>query len=179
MNTGTVLIVEDQKGLAEAYTTVISTVYETKTATSGEEALEKVDDTVDVVILDRRMPGMSGDKVLAEFIDRGISATVAMLTAVEPDVDILEMPFDDYVTKPIDNEELITLVETLIERGRHTEQIQQYFRLEAKKSALEDANRDTCPEYEGLIDEMHSIQSDLDTAVEGIRSDLDPRERFD
>lgn len=174
-NSTTVLIVEDQEGLADAYETVVGTRYETRVATSGAQALEEIDEAVDVVLLDRRMPGMAGDEVLAEFVERGVTAAVAMLTAVEPDVDIVEMPFDDYVTKPIDNDELLALVETLQKRSQHDEQVQQFFRLAAKKSALENANKEDSAEYDQLVDEMRALRTDIDAALEEMVGDADPR----
>lgn len=172
----TVLIVEDQEQLAEAYTTVLSTEYETKTATSGNEALERIDESVGVVILDRRMPGMSGDEVLAAFVERGFTATVAMLTAVEPDVDIIEMPFDDYVTKPIDNDELLALVETLFERREHDERAQQFFSLAAKKKALEKADKQHKPEYDQLVSRMERLRERIGTVLDESVSSADSRE---
>ncbi|WP_436900582.1 response regulator transcription factor [Halovenus halobia] len=174
-NSTTVLIVEDQEGLAEAYETVVGTKYETRVATSGAQALEEIDDAVDVVLLDRRMPGMAGDEVLAEFVERGVTAAVAMLTAVEPDVDIVEMPFDDYVTKPIDNDELLALVETLQKRSQHDEQIQRFFRLAAKKQALENANKEDSTEYDQLVGEMRALRTDIDAALDEVVGDADPR----
>ncbi len=174
-NSTTVLIVEDQEGLADAYETVVGTRYETRVATSGAQALEEIDEAVDVVLLDRRMPGMAGDEVLAEFVERGVTAAVAMLTAVEPDVDIVEMPFDDYVTKPIDNDELLALVETLQKRSQHDEQVQQFFRLAAKKSALENSNKEDSAEYDQLVDEMRALRTDIDAALEEMVGDADPR----
>lgn len=168
----TVLIVEDQEGLAGAYETVVGTEYETRVANSGAEALEQIDDSVDVVLLDRRMPGMTGDEVLAEFVERGVTASVAMLTAVEPDVDIVEMPFDDYVTKPIDNDELLALVETLRLRSEHDDEIQRLFRLAAKETVLEDADKEATAEYERLVAEIERLRSEVDTALDEITGDV-------
>lgn len=173
----TVLIVEDQEGLAEAYTTVLAAEYETRTATSGAEALEKIDETVDVVILDRRMPGMSGDEVLAAFVERGITAKVAMLTAVEPDVDIVDMSFDDYVTKPIDNDALIKLVDTLLERSEYDERTQRFFRLAAKRTALERADRQNTVEYDEVVDRMEELRAGIETTLEAVDQDIDPSNR--
>ena len=60
----TVLVVDDEEAVADAYTAQLEGEYETRTAYSGKEALETVDDGVDIVLLDRRMPGRSGDEVL-------------------------------------------------------------------------------------------------------------------
>jgi CheY-like chemotaxis protein len=40
-----------------------------RTAYGGHEALEELSDDVDVILLDRRMPGLSGDEVLEEVRD--------------------------------------------------------------------------------------------------------------
>ena len=170
----TVLIVEDQRGLAEAYETVVGMEYETRLATSGHEALEAMDEAVDVVLLDRRMPGMSGDEVLATFTERGFSAMVAMLTAVEPGVDIVEMAFDAYVTKPIDNEELLDLIDTLHQRSEYGERVQQFFSLAGKKSALEDASKDDTDEYAQVLTEMQTLHEEVGPVLEDVSEQIDP-----
>ena len=106
----TVLAVDDEPDLAELYRVYLDPAYDVRIATGGEEALDAMDETVDVVLLDRRMPDMSGHEVLDAIRGEGYDARVAMLTAVEPDVDIVEMPFDDYKTKPVTKEDLLTLV---------------------------------------------------------------------
>jgi DNA-binding response OmpR family regulator len=132
----TVLAVDDEPDLAELYRVYLDPAYDVRIATGGEEAIDAMDDTVDVVLLDRRMPGMSGHEVLDEIRDEGYDARVAMLTAVEPDVDIVEMPFDDYKTKPVTKEDLVTLVEVLLHRAAFDEQSQKFFALASKKAAL-------------------------------------------
>lgn len=170
----TVLIVEDQEGLAEAYSTVIASEYTVRTATSGEQALTKMDESVDVVILDRRMPGMSGDEVLEKLAERGETPSIAMVTAVEPDVDIIEMPLNEYVTKPIDNKELLDLVAVLLERDAHTDQMGRYFQLAAKQRALETADREKTTEYSDLTTELEELRNQLGSQIDDLPSKLDP-----
>lgn len=43
------------------------------------------------------MPGMSGQEVLEAIRDRGYGCMVAMLTVVEPDIDIIKIGFDKYL----------------------------------------------------------------------------------
>ena len=45
------------------------------------------------------MPQLSGDEVLASIRDRGLDYRVAMVTAIPPDFDTLEVPFDDVTTR--------------------------------------------------------------------------------
>lgn len=166
--TATVLVVDDDEGLAELYKTFLASAYTVSTTTSGGEALEQVDATVDIVLLDRRMPGMTGDEVLAELRDRGLDCQVAMLTAVEPDADIVDMPFDDYKTKPVDQNDLVGLVEVLLKRSTYDEQSQQYFSLASKKAALEAAGNDQTDEYHALVEQMDDLREELETTLDEI-----------
>jgi DNA-binding response OmpR family regulator len=101
-------------------------------ATSGADALAAVDDAVDVVLLDRQMPETTGEAVLDELRARGVDCQVAMLTAVEPDGDVLGMPFDDYRTKPVARSELVGLVKSLLARATYDERTRALFRLASK-----------------------------------------------
>ncbi len=81
-----VLVVEDEPDLADLYATWLRGEYRVRVAYGGREALEKLDDEVEVVLLDRRMPDLSGDEALKEIRERGFDCRVAMVTAVEPDL---------------------------------------------------------------------------------------------
>lgn len=163
-----VLLADNESKLVELYAKFLDSRYDVRTATSGEEALEKVDETVDVALLDRRMPEMSGDEVLGEIRKRGIDVRVAMLTAVEPDVDIVDMPFDDYKIKPVDKDDLIGVVEVLLERNTYDKQSQQFFSLASKKASLELAGKDNTTEYEQLVDKIDEIRGEIDETLESV-----------
>jgi len=175
-----ILVVEDEPDLAELYAIYLSDVYEVQTATNGETALELVDDGIDVVLLDRRMPDMTGDEVLDEIRTRGINSQVAMITAVEPDTDILEMPFDDYLVKPVTQEDLHGLVEVLLRRADYDDRSQEFFRLASKKAALEsapDVSVGEVDEYKELTQRMEEIRAELDDTLADLSED-DFRDAF-
>jgi CheY-like chemotaxis protein len=130
-----VLVAEDEKELADLYTIWLSEEYEVVTAHDGEEAVEKYDEDVDVVLLDRRMPKMSGDEALEEIRDGPGDCMAAMVTAVEPKKDILSMEFEEYLRKPTSKDELTELTENLISLSESDED-SRAFELEAKSSAL-------------------------------------------
>jgi DNA-binding response OmpR family regulator len=90
-----VLVVDDEAAVADLYGEMLAERYDVETAYGGTEALEVVDETFDIVLLDRRMPDRSGDEVLREMRRRNLDCRVAMVTAVEPDLDIIDMAFDD------------------------------------------------------------------------------------
>lgn len=88
----------------------------------GSTGLERAStDIYDVIVLDLRLPGLSGVEVLRTLRDRGVSTPVLVLTAndvVESKVQVLRTGADDYVTKPFAFEELLARVEALIRRPK-------------------------------------------------------------
>lgn len=78
---------------------------------------------VDVVLLDMRMPGMSGLDVLQKMHEEGIATPVIMLTAfgnVSSAVESMKIGAWDYLTKPTDNDELLAVVKKAAEHVRLT-----------------------------------------------------------
>jgi predicted DNA binding protein/DNA-binding NarL/FixJ family response regulator len=134
--TGKVLVVDDERNLADLYTTWLSDAYEVVTAYDGEEAIEKYDEEVDVVLLDRRMPGMSGEEVLKEVKRLPGDCVAGMVTAVEPEEDILSMDFEDYVQKPVSDDELLGVVDDLITLSEYDERLRRSYEIQAKSAAL-------------------------------------------
>lgn len=161
----TVLAVDDDDDVRVTYELWLDDDWRVETAASGSEALEKLDETVDVVVLDRMMPGLSGDEVLERIRDRDIDCRVVMVTAVNPDFDIVEMPFDAYFAKPIERKELNDTVETLLERTRHDEKLQEYYSLVEKRATLEcEKSRQALqndPRYETLTNRIQELETDL------------------
>jgi two-component system response regulator TctD len=73
----------------------------------------------DAVLLDMRLPGMSGKQVLARLRRRGNDVPVLMLTAhgsVDDKIDCFNAGADDYVVKPFDARELVARIRALIRR---------------------------------------------------------------
>ena len=79
--------------------------------------------SVDVVLLDMRMPGMSGQEVLQRLHEEGNFPPVIMLTAfgnVGSAVEAMKIGAWDYLTKPTDNDELLAVVQKAAEHVRLT-----------------------------------------------------------
>ncbi len=170
----TVLVVEDEPPLIEIYARWLEGEYEVRTAQNGSEALEQIDDEVDVALLDRLMPGMSGDEVLAEIRERAPDCRVAMVTAVEPDFDIIRMGFDDYLTKPVEKEMLLETVERLLARSNYKGLEQELYSLVSKRSALQSAKSaqeiSSSEEYAELESRIEELQSEIDAAMPEMES---------
>ena len=117
----TVLVVDDEPDIARAYAKWLEDDHEVEVETSGQDALESVDDAVDVLLLDRRMPGMSGDDVLEKLGELDVNPRVVMVTAVEPEFEMVALPFDSYLMKPVSGAELKSAVEAGGHKGEYGE----------------------------------------------------------
>jgi DNA-binding response OmpR family regulator len=169
-----VLIVEDEAELAEMYASYLSE-YETEIATGGEEALETVDGRFDVVLLDRRMPVVSGNEVLAAIEERGIDCRVAMVTAVDPDFDIIDLRIDDYVVKPVRRGELRETVDRLFALDEYDEQMQKLTTKRIKRNLLEVEKARTelseSEEFQRLQEEITALESEVESLADEIEID--------
>lgn len=170
-----VLVVDDEPDVADAYAAQLKGEFTVLTAYGGQDALDSIDASVDVVLLDRRMPGISGDEVLETIRNRGIEARVAMVTAVDPDFDIIDMPFDDYVIKPVSRDDLIETVERLLTTSDYEQKLQRYHSLAGKHATLlankpqsELADND---EFQQLSSQMDQLQEELDDQVTSFSDD--------
>jgi DNA-binding response OmpR family regulator len=186
----TVLIVDDEQDVADSYAEALREEYSVTVAYSGAGALDALDEHVDVMLLDRRMPDISGDEVLERVRDRSIDCRVVMVTAVEPTLDIVEMPFDEYLVKPVTGDQLIDVVERMLVRETLEAQVQRMFVLASKMATLESKltyeQLDQSDEYETLRAEFDSLRSDvelpdstddpyLEATIEKVQALLDER----
>jgi CheY-like chemotaxis protein len=119
-----VLVVDDEDAVRQAIAGLLrARGFDSVTAGSGDEALEKLrTEYFDVMVCDVRMPGMSGLEVLSQalMIERGLP--VLMLTAandLETARDALERGAMDYLTKPIEMEDLTSAVNSAAEHRRY------------------------------------------------------------
>ncbi|ESS09035.1 MAG: HoxA-like transcriptional regulator [uncultured archaeon A07HN63] len=167
-----VLVVEDEPDLADLYATWLKTDYRVRTAYGGEEAVDQLDDEIDVILLDRRMPGLSGDEVLEEVRERGIDCRVSMVTAVEPDFDIIEMGFDTYLVKPVQRDTLSETIEDLLTRDSYESGVQELFSLSSKKALLESEKSQSAladnEEYQTLSERIEELREELDTTMDSL-----------
>lgn len=171
-NHGTVLAVDDEEAYLEAYDEWLGEEFDVRTAADGEAALARLDETVDVVLLDRRMPGISGATVLERIRDRGLNCRVAMATGVEPDLDVIDMAFDDYLLKPVTGDEVRRMVETLLERRTLDEHLRECYALVSKKTVLEgtmdEDQLESTSEYQELRERLASVTARANASIDDL-----------
>ncbi|PSP65940.1 DNA-binding protein [Halobacteriales archaeon QH_6_68_27] len=168
----TVLVVDDNRAVADTYAAFLDERYAVRTAYGGEAALETLDASVDVVLLDRRMPDRSGDEVLAEINSRALDPRVVMLTAVDPDFDIVDMPFDAYVVKPVERADVTRIVAEMVERAGYDDEFRRFLSLASKKVALEreksEAELAASDEYDRVERRLADLRESLGVDTEDV-----------
>jgi DNA-binding response OmpR family regulator len=170
--TATVLVVDDERDLADLYAAWLSGEYDVRTAYGGQEALDILNADIDVALIDRLMPQVSGDEVLEQIRQSSYDCRVSMVTAVEPDFDIIEMGFDEYMVKPIRREELTGVVESLLSRSAYDSQLQEFFSLASKRAALQSQKGqhelENSEAYHELTERVEQLRTELDRTAEDL-----------
>ena len=117
-----ILIVEDDRDLAAALDDALRFEgYATRSAYNGLEAVRMLaEQSIDIVLLDRDLPIMSGDAVMETIASNDIPVSVLMLTAaaqVRDRINGLELGADDYLIKPFADPELLARIRALHRRA--------------------------------------------------------------
>lgn len=175
MSSPSVLVVEDESDIAALYAGFLEERYDVATAETAAEAIDRVDGEIDVVLLDRRLPDGSGDDVLEHIRELGHDCRVAMVTAVEPDFDIIGMGFDLYLTKPVSRTKLLAAIDTLLTRSEYDGLVQEAAALASKRAVLNSqkpaAQREGNESYAELVDRLAALDADIDDLGESLSSD--------
>ena len=115
-----ILIVEDEEAIRGFIKVNLKrNNFDVIEAASGEEALEKLNDTVDIVLLDVMLPGINGYEVCARAREKFPQLGVIILTAKgqeENKIEGLEAGADDYIVKPFSPKELLARINSLLRR---------------------------------------------------------------
>lgn len=117
------MVVDDDKNTRLLFKTVLEAEnYTVATASNGEEALEVLDrEHVDLVVLDIMMPKMSGYEFTREIRGADDNLPILMVSARQLPEDKHKgflVGTDDYMTKPIDQEELLLRIKALLRRAK-------------------------------------------------------------
>ena len=123
MNNKLILIVEDEEDILELLEyTLQKEGYETIGFLTIDKNVRKVldEEEIDLIIMDRNLPGIEGTTFINEIKQQGYSNPVIYLTAKDKDEDIIEgfdSHADDYITKPFNLKELCARIKAVIKRS--------------------------------------------------------------
>lgn len=116
----TILIVDDEKSVRESLRFILEGPYRVLIAENGEKALQQLlSEKIDLMLLDIRMPGISGLEVLKQVENIARDVEVIIITAdqrTDTAVDAINLGAYHYITKPFNTEELQRLVAQLLEK---------------------------------------------------------------
>ena len=114
------LLVDDDVELTELLSSLLALEgFDVQTANNGLEALQKLDESHELVLLDVMMPKLNGLDTLKE-IRKVSNVPVMMLTARGDDIDRvlgLELGADDYLPKPFNDRELVARIRAILRRS--------------------------------------------------------------
>ena len=118
-----ILVVEDDKDTRRLMSAVLTrTGYEPIMAENGEEALEILDRKhIDLIVLDVMMPRMDGYELTNTLRSNGCTLPILMVTARETQEDKKRgfiIGADDYMVKPVDEEEMVLRISALLRRSQ-------------------------------------------------------------
>ncbi len=179
---GTILIVDDEESIRNMVARHLElNGYVCETACDAKDALWKafIKD-IDLLLMDIKMPGVSGLEILPQMLTDHPDICIIMLTAVadtETAIEAMRLGAYDYITKPFDLDDLRLRVERALEKRRLTlenreyqrgleqkvkqqvEQIQEYY-----KQAVEALSREEIAREE--LRQMRGTQLDKGTNAE-------------
>ena len=116
----TVLIVDDEAAILEAFHVILEDGFDVLSADNGSEAMALIEkETPALVFLDMRIPGTSGIDILLEIKKREPKIKVIMETGY-PDLDLalrsIELGASEYITKPFGVQEVQNTLEKVLKR---------------------------------------------------------------
>jgi two-component system response regulator AtoC len=118
-----VLITDDERNIRESLKKYLGLEgIDSLCAETGEDAVRLLEqESFDAVILDLKLPGMSGQEVLSWIRDRGLPTPVIMISAhgqIPDAVEALKAGARDYLVKPFDPAELLVRLRQLVDDRR-------------------------------------------------------------
>ena len=130
MNKASILIVDDNEGILETLSAILEEKgYDTDTAKNGREAIEKSKKNFyDLALLDIKLPDIEGTKLLTEMKETKPKMVKIMMTgyaSLQNAVEALNLGADAYITKPLDPENLLKIVNEKLKAHGEAEKMNQ------------------------------------------------------
>jgi DNA-binding NtrC family response regulator len=173
-NKATILIVDDEDSIRDILCRKLESLgYDCVIAADGKEALWKTFmQDFDLVLMDIKMPGMSGMEVLPKIVTDHPDTSVVMLTALSDigtAVEAMKLGAYDYLTKPFNLDDLIMRVDRALERRRLILDNRAYQRrLEEKVQRQEGQLLQYRSKTEELLSREQAALADLEAARQSL-----------
>lgn len=152
-----VLVVDDEETVRVLFQRVLQGAgYDAIIAANGKEALSVIaDGNIDVVLLDIKMPGLSGINVLGKISTDWPALCVIMITAVadvQTAVEAMKLGAYDYITKPFDQDEVLLKIRQAVVRWQ--EQLQDKQHLLQREQNINEQTRRMQEQFTELVNSL-------------------------
>ena len=167
-----ILIIDDDKDLRSNLSSILKDEgYDVLAVEDGREALKAVQKNCpNLVLLDIRLPGMDGMKILEKLKRIYKDLIIIMLTAysdVKDAVKAMKLGAFDYVTKPFDNVELILIVKNSLQTQYLSREIEELRRKLGEKKPIEETMGDS-PRIKQVLKQVEIIaRTDMTVIIQG------------
>ena len=109
-----ILVADDEEGIRESLSLILSEQYDVAFATNGEEALAKLQrDGFALALIDPKMPKLDGLEILKQARRSHVATPIIVLTAyqsVELAKEAVKLGATDYLPKPFERQQILTAV---------------------------------------------------------------------
>lgn len=127
---GSVLVVDDELGPRESLRMILQPLYEVKTASNGQEALQCLQqEKIDLITLDLKMPGLSGLDVLREIKKMNVEAAVIIITAygtLTNAHEAIRYGAVDFISKPYNATDILSVVRRTVEQKQYNLKVKSF-----------------------------------------------------
>ncbi|ESS08232.1 MAG: response regulator containing CheY-like receiver, AAA-type ATPase, and DNA-binding domain protein [uncultured archaeon A07HN63] len=165
----TVVIVDDEERVAKCYKLFINDRYEAHIATGGQEAVDTLTREVEVILLDRRMPEMHGHEVLDHIHAEDYDCRVIIISALDPDMEVLDYQFSKYLKKPIVKEQLLDTIEQVRMLDRYETLLTEYYQAVEKYSIMQSeftsATLENNTQFQELEEDISHLRAEIDETL--------------
>ncbi len=126
-NQYTILIADDEPGMREGLETALSLEgYTVETAVNGQSAAERIENGgIDLAFIDLKMPDIDGCEVAKRIFTGGTAETVIVImtafATVDTAVNAMKIGVADYIKKPFDNEDILSIANRFFQKKHYTE----------------------------------------------------------
>jgi nitrogen regulation protein NR(I) len=152
---GKILIVDDEKNIVSSFKKILEDEgHDTFIASSAEEALKTAKSNImDLVVMDIRMPGMSGLEAFSKFKEIDNKLPIIIMTAfgtTDTAIEAMRMGAYEYIIKPFDIPQMKKLIEKALDAGR-------LMRTEVTYKPEEDAKGDRIIGSSGKMQQIYKL----------------------
>lgn len=167
-----ILVIEDEASLAQLYSHHLGEKHDVEVETTGKQGIASVTPDTDLIFLDRKLGDITGDEVIEEVRRSETDCQIIMVTAVDPEFDIIEMDIEGYINKPVDKQDLLDAAKQAFLLEEYEELVEEFYKLRQKRATLSANFSSTTLQqadderYTWLMDRLETVEKRISEIAE-------------